>query len=190
MGRLPYSTGEFHREKTLYSRQLPFALIWINASAITLGRENFRALRPLWGGRPNYVKVHASVLHAISWGWFGTVLHSVPLGLPASPAWIARQVIPRVSTPVCCVQYGVVHSRLHAMIARSKRTLRAGARTYLPRARSKSLESRPRSRFLPCRFTSPSLPTHIGIRRRRMSRPAADYSMSNANNPNGAPTTS
>jgi hypothetical protein len=50
MGRLPYSTGEFHRGKTLYSRRLSSALIWINASAITLGRENFRAFA-LSGGQ-------------------------------------------------------------------------------------------------------------------------------------------
>jgi hypothetical protein len=47
------------------------------------------------------------------------------------------------------------------MIARSKQAVRIRARTCLTLSRSKSPESRPCSRFLPCNFTSLGLPTLI-----------------------------
>src|SRR5208337_847143 len=59
------------------------------------------------GGRPFYVKVHGRVLHAMSWDWIAAVPHGVASGPLASVACIARDVIPRVRPPICCVQYGV-----------------------------------------------------------------------------------
>jgi hypothetical protein len=58
-----------------------------------------------WVGRPNRVKLHGSVLHAMLCGGVWGALHSVLPGRSASDACIARDVILRLGPPVCCVQY-------------------------------------------------------------------------------------
>jgi hypothetical protein len=52
-----------------------------------------------WVGRPNGVKLHGSVLHAMSWGQTGSEQHRVlPIPL-TSAACIARKVILCVRSP-------------------------------------------------------------------------------------------
>ena len=63
--------------------------------------------RPLWVRRPFHVKLHGSVLHAMSWCLIG---RSQTVSAPpqfAFTACIARKVIPRARPAVCCVQYAV-----------------------------------------------------------------------------------
>ena len=54
-----------------------------------------------------------------------------------------------------------VDDHLHAMIARNKQAVRAVTGMYLALPRSESPKSGPCSRFLPCNFTSPGLPTQV-----------------------------
>jgi hypothetical protein len=56
-------------------------------------------------GRPIHAKTYGSVLHAILWEEGSGPVRTVRKALSAPDACIARNVIPRVRSPICCVQY-------------------------------------------------------------------------------------
>jgi hypothetical protein len=56
-----------------------------------------------WGGRPKRAKSYGSVLHAMSWQGPSGRPDTLTEGRKSPSVCIARNVIPRVKAPVCCV---------------------------------------------------------------------------------------